>query len=54
MLSPQQKADELIEIFGIDLAIRCCFQVLGYMGADRGYEFWSLTKEILIQKQQKQ
>jgi hypothetical protein len=44
MMTAQQKADELIAIFGKELAIKCCDQVLGYMGADRGYAFWSEVK----------
>lgn len=28
-------------------AIKVCDEVLGYMGADRGYEFWSGVKEYL-------
>ena len=26
-------------------ALICCDEVLGYMGADRGYEFWTSVKE---------
>ena len=28
-------------------AIETCNEVLGYMGADRGYEFWVEVKQIL-------
>jgi hypothetical protein len=28
-------------------AINCCDEVLGYMGADRGYEFWTEVKQEL-------
>jgi hypothetical protein len=28
-------------------AINCCDEVLGYMGADRGYAFWVEVKEEL-------
>jgi hypothetical protein len=28
-------------------AINCCNEVLGYMGADRGYEFWTEVKQEL-------
>jgi hypothetical protein len=28
-------------------AIKVCDEVLGYMGADRGHEFWSQVKEEL-------
>jgi hypothetical protein len=30
-------------------AINCCNEVLGYMGADRGYEWW-MTVKIEIEK----
>lgn len=30
---------------GIKCALICCDEVLGYMGADRGYEFWMSVKE---------
>lgn len=26
-------------------ALICCNEVLGYMGADRGYEFWTSVKQ---------
>ena len=26
-------------------ALICCNEVLGYMGADRGYEFWNQVKQ---------
>ena len=26
-------------------ALICCDEVLGYMGADRGYQFWSEVKQ---------
>ena len=29
-------------------ALICCDEVLGYMGADRGYEFWTEVKEELL------
>lgn len=29
-------------------ALICCDEVLGYMGADRGYEFWAEVKEELL------
>jgi hypothetical protein len=28
-----------------ECAIITCNEVLGYMGADRGYEFWTLVKQ---------
>lgn len=30
-----------------DIAESMCTEVLGYMGADRGYEFWTEVKSIL-------
>jgi hypothetical protein len=30
-----------------DIAINICNEVLGYMGADRGYEFWTEVRTIL-------
>ena len=30
-------------------AIKCCDEVLGYMGADRGTEFWTEVKKELEQ-----
>lgn len=30
-----------------DIAIYVCNEVLGYMGADRGTEFWMEVKEVL-------
>lgn len=56
MKTPKEKADELINLFeiiiisanadswtkeAVQCAIICCKEVLGYMGADRGYEFWT-------------
>ena len=29
-------------------ALICCDEVLGYMGADRGYEFWTEVKEEFL------
>ena len=29
-------------------ALICCDEVLGYMGADRGYLFWTEVKEELL------
>ena len=49
-MDANKKANELIEIFGKELAIKCCDEVLGYMGADRGYAFWSEVKFILQTK----
>ena len=48
MINEIKKAEELIEIFGSpELAIKCCNEVLSYMGADRGYEFWFRVRELL-------
>lgn len=35
----------LVEVIAKDCALICCDEVLGYMGADRGYEFWTSVKE---------
>jgi len=32
-----------------DIAINICNEVLGDMGADRGYEFWTEVRDILNQ-----
>jgi len=56
MITSKEKAIELIEKFtmdntrdgernGIKCALICCNEVLGYMGADRGYEFWTNVKQ---------
>jgi hypothetical protein len=31
-----------------------CNEVLGYMGADRGYAFWSEVKDIIIKSNHKE
>lgn len=31
-------------------ALLCCREVMGYMGADRGYQFWAAVEEILENK----
>ena len=31
--------------FAKQCALICCNEVLGYMGADRGYEFWNEVKQ---------
>jgi hypothetical protein len=28
-----------------ECALKCCDEVLGHMGADRGYEFWKEVKQ---------
>jgi hypothetical protein len=60
MISAKEKAIELVNRFynkqtnvnqfGIsqmqkDFALIVCNEVLGYMGADRGYAFWTEVKE---------
>lgn len=35
--------DNMIKVKGC--ALICCDEVLGYMGADRGYEFWTSVKQ---------
>ena len=56
-MTPQEKAKELINKFTFQCkecdynwnakqcALICCNEVLGYMGADRGYEFWTNVKQ---------
>lgn len=60
-MTPKEKALELYsryEVLGKDFtrgvsmkefakecALICCNEVLGYMGADRGYEFWEEVKQ---------
>jgi hypothetical protein len=53
-MTPQEKAEELFEAYlnvgmGNGWAKQCvliaCNEVLGYMGADRGYEFWMTVKQ---------
>ena len=42
-------AEDYNDVRDIHAAIRCaliaCNEVLGYMGADRGYEFWVEVKQ---------
>lgn len=61
MITPKEKAKELYSKYTDALNIRdlqitanpfakqcaliCCNEVLGYMGADRGYEFWTNVKQ---------
>ena len=65
MISAQDKAQELYTraysrwcfelsheknyITAKDIAINICNEVLGYMGADRGTEFWTEVRDILNQ-----
>jgi len=60
-MTPQEKAQQLINayinlsngwVYGKEnwehkkqCALICCNEVLGYMGADRGYEFWTKVKQ---------
>jgi len=37
-----------------DISISICNEVLGDMGADRGYEFWTEVKDILIKSNHQQ
>ena len=37
-----------------DIAINICNEVLGYMGADRGTEFWTEVKDILDKSNHKE
>jgi hypothetical protein len=37
-----------------DIAINICIEVLGYMGADRGTEFWTEVKDILDKSNHKE
>ncbi len=34
-----------IKEFAKESALICCNEVLGYMGADRGYSFWQEVKQ---------
>jgi len=60
MITSKEKAEELVlkylridnntkEWFNKNMAKQCalifCNEVLGYMGADRGYEFWTNVKQ---------
>ena len=61
-MTPKEKALELFDKFNNpdtthypyvhnaqQCALICCDEVLGYMGADRGYEFWTEVKKELEQ-----
>jgi len=59
-MTPKEKAEEIVEKyhklgkdftrgvsmqeFSKECALICVNEVLGYMGADRGYEFWTSVK----------
>jgi hypothetical protein len=62
MITPKEKAEKLVLTYlklqepnynwfhnGLakQCALICCDEVLGDMGADRGYEFWSQVKDEL-------
>ena len=38
----------LLHKLSVKCALICCDEVLGYMGADRGYVFWTEVKEELL------
>ena len=40
-----QEIEGYYERYAKQCALICCNEVLGYMGADRGYEFWTEVKE---------
>ena len=54
-MTPKEKAEELVNkmlkntleshYYAKQCALICCNEVLGYMGADRGYEFWTEVKK---------
>lgn len=53
-MTPAGKARELFNLYlevgmgdgwAKQCALICCSEVLGYMGADRGYEFWYQVKQ---------
>lgn len=53
-MTPEEKARELFNLYlnvgmgdgwAKDCALICCNEVLGYMGADRGYSFWVEVKQ---------
>ena len=59
-MTPQEKAKQLLETYsnvgmGDGWAEQCalitCDEVLGYMGADRGYTFWLEVKQALNNKE---
>ena len=56
-MTPKEKAQELFdkmlfcyqgnidEYTAKQCALICCNEVLGYMGADRGYQYWTEVKQ---------
>ena len=61
-MTPKEKAEDLYwtyyqkvadgsspEYIAKQCALICCDEVLGYMGADRGYEFWTEVKKEIEQ-----
>tara|TARA_R110000868_G_scaffold129700_1_gene338800 strand:+ start:206 stop:442 length:237 start_codon:yes stop_codon:yes gene_type:complete len=39
------------EIIAKDISVCMCNEVLSYMGADRGTEFWASVRKILVESQ---
>ena len=68
MVTPQEKADELVDYFmhntseklsdyskieyptAVLFAKKVCNEVIGFMGADRGYRYWSDIMDALGKK----
>ena len=64
-MTPTQKAEQLYtqaysrwalelshdknEVIAKDISISMCNEVLGDMGADRGYEFWTSVRKTLVE-----
>jgi len=63
-MTPKEKAQEIFDKYFEQMdndewihnydqakqcALICCDEVLGYMGADRGYEFWTEVKKEIEQ-----
>jgi hypothetical protein len=47
VIYPNIKEDLAIKL-SKKCALICCNEVLGYMGADRGYEFWSEVRQEIL------
>lgn len=50
LLAPFIADKEVLHKKAVDCALICCNEVLGYMGSDRGYSFWSDVKYSLQTK----
>ena len=53
MTTTSYKLSDFTKIYyptAVAFGIKVCNEVLGDMGADRGYEFWSAVKEYLKSK----